>query len=65
MNATTILIGFFFGLLGAAYLMYGKRRALFSFIICGLMLMIIPYFIHGILFIIISLFLLIIPFFFR
>ncbi|MDO8385432.1 MAG: hypothetical protein Q7T13_03410 [Polaromonas sp.] len=47
MSTSSILWGVLFGSLGAGYALYGKKqRALLPFL-CGLALMLFPYFVHN------------------
>ncbi|MDP7420608.1 MAG: hypothetical protein QGH40_01955 [bacterium] len=38
---------FFFGLLGTAFFIYGKKQSDYKFLLTGLILMIYPYFVHS------------------
>ena len=40
-----IIIAGFFGILGMAYFMYGKKSLRYMFLICGIVLMVYPYFV--------------------
>ena len=60
-----IIVGFFMGIFGMAYLVYGKKKLDYIFAISGLVLMIIPYFVSSwILLSIIFVLAVIAPFFF-
>ncbi|MGE5396965.1 MAG: hypothetical protein ACM3MK_05445 [Chitinophagales bacterium] len=48
MDLSTIMIGFFAGAFGLAYLVYGKKTANFSYLISGLLLICYPYFINNV-----------------
>ena len=40
-----IIIAGFFGILGMAYFIYGKKAVRYLFLICGIVLMVYPYFV--------------------
>ena len=46
-DASTLIWGLFFGSIGVAYMMYGKRRQRLGAFIPGLLLCIYPYFVDG------------------
>ncbi len=45
LSASSLLLGFLFGSVGLAFFIYGKRQSAFAPLLCGLLLMVIPYFI--------------------
>lgn len=45
MNTTQLLLGVLFGSIGFGYFLYGKKQKVIIPLICGLLLMIFPYFI--------------------
>jgi hypothetical protein len=47
MNATQLFLGVIFGSIGLGYFMYGKKQKMTVPLVCGLVLMIYPYFIEG------------------
>ncbi|OIQ00714.1 MAG: amino acid transport protein [Zetaproteobacteria bacterium CG2_30_46_52] len=49
MDATTLYLGLFFGTLGFAYFWYGRKQREPLPLVCGLVLMVLPYFIINIL----------------
>ena len=48
MDASTLLIGMFAGAIGLGYFVYGKKQAQVVPMICGIALMVYPYFIANI-----------------
>ena len=46
MNATQLLLGVLFGSIGFGYFLYGKKQKSTVPLVCGLVLMIFPYFIE-------------------
>jgi len=60
------LWGLFFGSIGLAFLIYGKRQKAAVPLVCGLVLMIFPYFVSNtILLVLVGAALVAIPYFFR
>ncbi len=47
-NTTTFIWGMLFGIIGLAYFVYGKKQAAVVPLLCGLALMIFPYFVTNI-----------------
>ncbi|ENU27645.1 hypothetical protein F992_01270 [Acinetobacter modestus] len=47
MNATQLFLGVIFGSIGLGYFMYGKKQKMTVPLVCGLVLMIYPYFIES------------------
>jgi hypothetical protein len=47
-NTTTLMWGMLFGIVGFAFFVYGKKQAALVPLICGLALMIFPYFVANI-----------------
>ena len=45
----TLLFGLLFGAIGSGYLIYGKKQASASFAIAGVLLVVFPYFVSGVL----------------
>ena len=48
MDSSTLLIGLFAGAIGLGYFVYGKKQAQPVPLICGIILMVYPYFIANI-----------------
>ena len=48
MDASTLLIGMFAGAIGLGYFVYGKKQAQAVPMICGIALMVYPYFIANV-----------------
>lgn len=66
MNASSLLWGSLFGAFGLGYFVYGKKQKAVVPLVCGLVLMIFPYFISDtILLVAIGLVLMAIPWFVR
>ena len=47
LDETLLLWGMLFGSIGLGYFMYGKRQKAIVPMVCGLVLMVFPYFIEG------------------
>ena len=47
MNATQLFLGVIFSSIGLGYFMYGKKQKMTVPLVCGLFLMIYPYFIES------------------
>ena len=47
MNTTQLLLGVLFSSIGLGYFIYGKKQKVTVPLVCGLMLMIFPYFIEN------------------
>jgi len=47
-NTTTLMWGMLFGTIGLAFFVYGKKQAAVVPLLCGLALMIFPYFVTNI-----------------
>jgi len=47
MNTTLLLLGVFFGSVGLGYFLYGKKQRAVVPLVCGLALMVVPYFISS------------------
>lgn len=47
MNVSSLVLGMLFGSIGLGYFMYGKRQKMTVPFVCGLVLMIFPYFIES------------------
>lgn len=47
MNATQLFLGVIFSSIGLGYFMYGKKQKMAVPLVCGLVLMIYPYFIES------------------
>lgn len=47
MNASQLLLGVLFSSIGLGYFIYGKKQKLIVPFVCGLILMIFPYFIEN------------------
>ena len=66
MSTATLLWGLLFGSIGFGFFIYGKRQRMIVPLLCGLALMVYPYFVAGSLWIvIIGIVLMAIPYFFR
>lgn len=48
MNTTILLLGVIFSSIGLGYFMYGKKQKNVVVLVCGLILMVYPYFIENI-----------------
>ena len=48
MDASTLLIGMFAGAIGLGYFVYGKKQAHAVSMICGIALMVYPYFVANV-----------------
>ena len=46
-NTTTLIWGMLFGIIGLAFFVYGKKQAAVMPLVCGLALMIYPYFVSN------------------
>jgi hypothetical protein len=46
-NESALLWGFFFGTLGVGYFVYGKRQRTVVTLLCGIALMLFPYFVSS------------------
>lgn len=47
MDSTSLFFNIFISAIGFAYFTYGKKAVSLSFLICGLIIMIYPYFVSG------------------
>lgn len=47
MNTASLLWGLLFGSIGVGFFIYGKRQQMIMPLVCGLALMIYPYFVAG------------------
>jgi hypothetical protein len=66
MNAASLLWGLLFGSIGLGFLIYGRKQRAVVPLVCGLALMVFPYFVtNTILLIVIGLALMAIPYFLR
>jgi len=48
MNATLLFLGVIFSSIGLGYFMYGKKQKIIVPFICGIVLMVFPYFIENV-----------------
>ena len=48
MNTTQLLLGLVFSCIGLGYFLYGKKQKVTMPLVCGLVLMIFPYFIENV-----------------
>jgi hypothetical protein len=65
-SAVSLLCGLLFGSIGLGFFIYGKRQKVLVPLVCGLVLMIFPYFISNtILLVAIGVALVAVPYFFR
>ncbi|MDZ4731629.1 MAG: hypothetical protein SH820_16995 [Xanthomonadales bacterium] len=66
MNEAWLMWGLLFGSIGLGYFMYGKKQSAVVPLICGLMLMIFPYFVSSTLWlVVIGIVLIALPYFVR
>ena len=66
MNASTLILGVIFGSIGLGFFVYGKRQKAIIPLLCGIGLIVFPYFISNLFILNILAFILIaIPFFIR
>ncbi len=66
MNGSWLLLSFLFGTFGLAFFVYGKKQAAVVPLACGLVLMVVPYFISNtMLLAIVGALLMIVPYFLR
>ena len=66
MNASTLLWGVLFGSIGLGFFVYGRKQRAIVPLVCGLALMVFPYFVSGTLLLIaIGVALMAIPYFVR
>jgi predicted membrane protein len=66
LNAGVLLWGLLFSCIGLGFFMYGKRQRLVVPLVCGLVLMIYPYFVsNSVVLVVIGAVLTAIPYFFR
>ena len=64
MNASTLIWGVLFGSIGLGFFVYGKKQKTIVPIICGVGLMVFPYFISNLyILILLSIVLVVLPFF--
>ena len=65
-NTATILWGLLFGSIGFGFFLYGKRQRVVVPLVCGLALMVYPYFVSGtLLLVVIGIALMAVPYFLR
>lgn len=66
MSTATILWGLLFGSIGFGFFLYGKRQRMIVPLVCGLALMLYPYFVSGtLLLLVIGIALMGVPYFLR
>ncbi len=66
MDVSTIMWGLLFGCVGLGYFVYGKKQAAIMPLICGIGLMVFPYFVSNLyLLVIIGVVLAVLPYFVR
>jgi predicted membrane protein len=66
LNTSSLLWGLLFGSIGLGFLIYGRKQRAVVPLICGLTLMVFPYFVSNtILLVVIGIVLIAIPYFFR
>jgi hypothetical protein len=66
MDTSSLLWGLLFGSIGLGYLIYGRKQRAVVPLLCGLALMVFPYFVsNNILLVVIGVVLMAIPYFFR
>jgi hypothetical protein len=66
LNTSTLLWGLLFGSIGLAFFIYGKKQRVVVPLVCGLVLMIFPYFIsNNILLVVFGVVLVALPYFLR
>lgn len=65
-SPATLLWGMLFGAIGVGYFIYGKRQAMIVPLVCGIALVVYPWFVSGaLLTIIVGAILMVIPYFVR
>ena len=47
LDASTLMLGLLFGSLGLGFFIYGKRQSALVPLLCGVLLMVLPYFISS------------------
>jgi hypothetical protein len=66
MNTASLLWGLLFGSIGVGFFVYGKRQRMIVPLVCGLALMVYPYFVAGtLLLLLIGIALMSVPYFLR
>ena len=66
MSTATLLWGLLFGSIGFGFFLYGKRQRVIVPLVCGLALMVYPYFVSGtLLLLVIGIALMAVPYFLR
>ncbi|HWG10253.1 MAG TPA: hypothetical protein VN693_02015 [Rhodanobacteraceae bacterium] len=66
MSTATLLWGLLFGSIGVGFFIYGKRQSMIVPLVCGVALMVYPYFVSNVwLLLLIGLVLMAIPYFLR
>ena len=66
MNASTLLWGVLFGSIGFGFFVYGRKQRAIVPLVCGLALMVFPYFVSGtVLLVVVGVALMAIPWFVR
>lgn len=66
MSTATILWGLLFGSIGFGFFLYGKRQRVIVPLVCGIALMVYPYFVSGtLLLLVIGIALMAVPYFLR
>jgi hypothetical protein len=66
LSTSSLFLGLLFGSIGLGYFIYGRKRGVVVPLVCGLVLMVFPYFISNtILLVVIGVALVAIPYFFR
>jgi len=65
-NVTTLMWGMAFGIIGFAYFIYGKKQAAVVPLVCGLALMVFPYFVTNVYVLVgVGVLLMVLPYFVR
>ena len=65
-DLTTLILGIIFSTVGLGFFLYGKRLGKLIPLVCGLLLMVFPYFISNvIILLVVSVMLIAVPYFYR
>lgn len=66
LGTATLIWGMLFGAIGVGYFMYGKRQAMIMPLVCGIALMVYPWFVSGtLLTVLVGVVLMAVPYFLR
>jgi hypothetical protein len=65
-GTATLIWGMLFGAIGVGYFVYGKRQAMIVPLVCGIGLMVYPWFVSGaLLTVVVGIVLMVVPYFLR